>query len=226
MTLTSDFPCARTGCEQGAEVSCVTCPYGPTMMEVKPPSTPALESLSPTILSAELSAFHDSHRLNFVMYARGRGAQREEAEDVVNTAFLTLYRAGEAFLAADNRDGFAFKVLRDTIADHFRRRSRRPHTQALPEEPGDCGGTDGGSGDIDSVICRVDIERALQALPPRQADCLRLQLLLELSREQIAHYLGISPSAVSSHLSTGRRALAEHLEGYQPCTTTGRGGRG
>ncbi|WP_328966229.1 sigma-70 family RNA polymerase sigma factor [Streptomyces virginiae] len=226
MTLTSDFPCARVGCERGAEVSCVTCPYGPTMTEVKPPSTPALETLSPTILSAELSAFHDSHRLNFVMYARGRGALREEAEDVVHNAFLTLYRVGEAFLAADNRDGFAFKVLRDTIADHFRRLGRRPQTQGLPEEPGGLGGSDGGSGGIDSVICRLDIERALQALPPRQADCLRLQLLLELSREQIAHYLGISPSAVSSHLSTGRRALARHLEDYQPRATARRGGQG
>ncbi|MBZ9593636.1 sigma-70 family RNA polymerase sigma factor [Streptomyces erythrochromogenes] len=224
MTLTSDFPCARTGCEQGSAVSCVTCPYGPTVVEVKPPITPPLKSVSPTILSAELTAFHDSHRLNFVKYARSRGAQHEEAEDVVSSAFLTLYRAGQAFLAADNRDGFAFKVLRDTIADHFRHRSRRPQTQGLPDEPGDLG--DGGGDDIDSVICRVDIERALQALPLRQADCLRLQLLLELSREQIAHYLGISPSAVSSHISTGRRALARHLEDYQPCATTGRGGQG
>ncbi|MFE1519610.1 RNA polymerase sigma factor [[Kitasatospora] papulosa] len=181
--------------------------------------------MSPTILSAELSAFHDSHRLNFVKYARSRGAQPDEAEDIASTAFLTLYRAGQAFLAADNRDGFAFKVLRDTIADHFRHRSRRPRTQALPEEPGNLFGADCG-GAIDAVNCRVDIERALQALPARQADCLSMNLLLDLSREQIAHYLGISASAVSSHLSTGRRALAKHLEGYQPYVTTGQGGQG
>ncbi|MFB6866159.1 sigma-70 family RNA polymerase sigma factor [Streptomyces virginiae] len=224
MTLTSDFPCARTGCEQGAEVSCVACPYGPTVVEVKPPVTPPLVSVSPTILSAELTAFHDGHRLTFVKYARSRGVQREEAEDVVSSAFLTLYRAGQAFLAADNREGFAFKVLRDTVADHFRHRSRRPHPEGLPDEPDDLGG--GSGDDIDSLICRVDIERALQSLPARQADCLRLQLLLELSREQVAHYLGISPSAVSSHLSTGRRALAKHLEDYQPFASAGRGGRG
>ncbi|MFF1777891.1 RNA polymerase sigma factor [Streptomyces virginiae] len=140
MTLTSDFPCARTGCEQGSAVSCGTCPYGPTVVEVNPPVTPPLESVSPTILSAEFTAFHDSHRLVFVKYARSRGVQREEAEDVVNSAFLTLYRAGQAFLAADNREGFAFKVLRDTVADHFRRRSRRPQTEGLPDEPGDLGG--------------------------------------------------------------------------------------
>ncbi|MFF9914771.1 sigma-70 family RNA polymerase sigma factor [Streptomyces sp. NPDC013457] len=172
----------------------------------------------------ELTAFHDAHRLNFVKYARSRNVQSADAEDVVSAAFLTLYRAGQAFLAADNRTAFAFKVLSDTIIDHFRRRDRRPRTQALAGEPDDYCGGGTGDGGIESVICRVDVERALQALPARQADCLRLRLFLELSREQIARYLGISPSAVSSHISAGRRALAGRLESYQPHVTAGQGG--
>ena len=190
------------------------------MVAVKPRPLPALDSVDPTILPATLSAFHDTHRLNFIKYARSRNVQLEEVEDVVSKTFLTLYKAGQAFLGADNRTAFAFKVLSDTIIDHFRHRDRKPRTQALPDEPDshNAGGSDGG---IESVICRVDVERALRALPTRQADCLRLHLFLELSRQQIAQYLGISASAVSSHLSVGRQALARRLEDYQPQTTGG-----
>ncbi|MFE7181016.1 RNA polymerase sigma factor [Streptomyces erythrochromogenes] len=225
MTLTSDFPCSQTGCKQGADISCGACPWGPAMMEVRPPSEAPLESLSPTILPEALSAFHDSHRLTFVKYARSRGVQSDEAEDVVSAVFLTLYRVGQTFLAAESCDAFAFKVLRDAIKDHFRRRDRMLRTQILPRGSADFPGADTGGG-IDSVICQVDVERGLKALPARQSDCLRMYLFLELSREQIAEYLGITPSTVSSHLSTGRHALAKQLETYQPEAASGRGGRG
>ncbi|MEV0993056.1 sigma-70 family RNA polymerase sigma factor [Streptomyces sp. NPDC049949] len=213
MTLTSDFPCARTGCANGAAVSCAECPWGPAVMEVKPQPITPLADLDPWILPRELSAFHDAHRLDFLQYARIKGMDHEDAEDVVSKTFLTLYQAGQSFLKANKPQAFAFKVLKDTIADHFRRTDRRPRTQALTDEVQHPRSV---AGSIEEVICRTDIERALTRLPPRQADCLRLSLLLELSRQQISQYLGISPSAVSSHLSEGRRDLQEQLANYQP----------
>ncbi|MFE5538719.1 RNA polymerase sigma factor [Streptomyces sp. NPDC056492] len=183
------------------------------MMEVKPQPVTPLADIDPCILPRELSAFHDAHRLGFLQYARIKGMHHEDAEDVVSKTFLTLYQAGQSFLKASKPQAFAFKVLKDTIADHFRRTDRRPRTQALTDEVQHPRSV---AGSIEEVICRTDIERALDRLPPRQADCLRLSLLLELSRQQISQYLGISPSAVSSHLSEGRRDLQEQLANYQP----------
>lgn len=220
MTLTSDSPCARSGCSQGAVASCLECPWGPVMAPVPPRPVPPLSSLSSTILPRQLAAFHDTHRLVFIKYVRSRGVLREDAEDVVSQVFLTLYRAGQSFLNADNAAAFAFKVLRDVTADHFRRCDRRPRTQELSDAFEGSAGVDGG---IEAVICRVDVERALQRLSPRQADCLRLHLLLDVPRQQIARYLGISVSAVSSHVFAGRQALARHLATYQPTRVSGGG---
>lgn len=48
----------------------------------------------------------------------------------------------------------------------------------MPEEPGNLGASNGGSCDIDSAICQADAERALQALPSRQADRLHMPIRL------------------------------------------------
>ncbi|GAA2524334.1 sigma-70 family RNA polymerase sigma factor [Streptomyces longisporus] len=156
--------------------------------------------------------FHDVHRVVFLKYARSRGITRDEAEDVVSRTFLQLYRAGELFLSADNRPAFGFKVLRDVLVDHFRAADRRPRAlplTAMDERPA----TDGG---ISELICRLDVEKALERLAPQQADCLRLHLFLDLSPTQICFYLGIKRSTVSSHLAAGRQRLAEHLANYRP----------
>ena len=98
------------------------------------------------------------------------------------------------------------------MADHFRAADRRP--RALPlDSAGDRSATDGG---ISDLICRLDVEKALELLPPQQADCLRLRLFLDLPTSEIGDYLGITRSTVASHLSAGRPRLAEHLENYRP----------
>ncbi|ROQ78406.1 sigma-70 family RNA polymerase sigma factor [Streptomyces sp. NBC_01260] len=207
MTITSEPVCSQPVCRRTEpEPDCRTCPWALS-------AKPAVDTgVGQGILPHELADFHDVHRVVFLKYARSRGITRDEAEDVVSQTFLHLYRAGQSFLSADNRPAFGFKVLRNVLADHFRATDRRP--RALPlttmnERPA----TDGG---ISELICRLDVEKALELLPLQQADCLRLHLFLDLSPTQIGFYLDITRSTVSSHLSAGRQRLAEHLENYRP----------
>lgn len=207
MTITSEPVCSQPVCRRtDPEPDCRTCPWALSV-------APALDTgVKQGILPRGLADFHDVHRVVFLKYARSRGVTRDEAEDVVSRTFLQLYRAGQSFLSADNQSGFGFKVLRDVLADHFRAADRRPRTLPLTtmdERPA----TDGG---ISELICRLDVEKAVELLPPQQADCLRLHLFLDLSPAQIGFYLGITRSTVSSHLSAGRQRLADHLENYRP----------
>ncbi|MEU6673782.1 sigma-70 family RNA polymerase sigma factor [Streptomyces sp. NPDC046925] len=213
MTITSEPVCSQPVCRRtDPEPDCRTCPWALSVI-------PAIDTgVGLGILPQGLADFHDVHRVVFLKYARSRGITRDEAEDVVSRTFLQLHRAGELFLSADNRPAFGFKVLRDVLADHFRAADRRPRAlplTAMDELPA----TDGG---ISELICRLDVEKALELLPPQQADCLRLHLFLDLSPTQIGFYLGIKRSTVSSHLSAGRQRLAEHLANYRP-SRSGRG---
>ncbi|WP_329402944.1 sigma-70 family RNA polymerase sigma factor [Streptomyces virginiae] len=207
MTVTFESVCSLPVCRRrDPDPDCRSCPWARS-------APPALDSgIEVEFLPQTLADYHDVHRVVFLKYARSRGIGREEAEDVVSRAFLHLYRDRQKFLAADNKQALGFKVLRDVLVDHFRAADRR--RRALPlTVPNEQPATDGG---ISELICRLDVVKALEVLPPQQADCLRLFLFLDLSPTQIGLYLRITRSTVSSHLSAGRLRLVEHLENYRP----------
>jgi RNA polymerase sigma-70 factor (ECF subfamily) len=58
---------------------------------------------------------------------------------------------------------------------------------------------------------RVDLQRALAALPPRQREAVILRSLLELRIDEIARAMGTSDGTVKSQLSKARAHLAAAL---------------
>lgn len=58
------------------------------------------------------------------------------------------------------------------------------------------------------------LETALDALPPRCREVVRLRKVEALSQKEIAARLGISEGTVEKQVSLGVRALAEELAGY------------
>ncbi|GAA2814092.1 RNA polymerase sigma factor [Saccharopolyspora taberi] len=156
------------------------------------------------LLGAAFTAFHDAHRVNFLKYARARGLSFHDAEDVVNDAFVQLYRNRERLANSDNPAALGFKVVRDAVADHCRRQDRQPvPTAAVDDRPG--------PDEVTAVVTRVDLERAIDQLPQRRADCMRLHAFLDQDARAIADYLEISVSAVRTHLYLARRHLAKRF---------------
>ncbi|WP_424187990.1 RNA polymerase sigma factor [Actinokineospora sp. G85] len=157
------------------------------------------------LLDGDFAAFHDLHRVNFVKFAELRGLSRHDAEDVVGEAFVVLYRKRVALRAADSPKAFAFKVVKDAMADFWRR--DRP-----PEPVGDEVAEPVAPDDVGALVARLDFQRALTTLPERQAECLALYALLGQNTADIGQYLGISDSAVRSHLSDARRKLTRSTD--------------
>lgn len=55
------------------------------------------------------------------------------------------------------------------------------------------------------------LERAIEALPPRQRQCLRLQMGSDLSYEEIAATMKLSENTVRNHLALARESLRRAL---------------
>jgi RNA polymerase sigma factor (sigma-70 family) len=165
------------------------------------------------LLSQDYINFHNEHRVKFLKYVRSRGLSREDAEDIVNDAFLVLYRVRERLVHSDNRAAFGFKVLQDTLKDHYRRSDRVPVTVELGngDQQGEQRQVGVSADETDSLAGVLDVLRAIDHLPERQGDCMRLRALLDLNIQEVARYLDISPSAVASHLHNARRKLAARL---------------
>jgi predicted DNA-binding protein (UPF0251 family) len=71
-------------------------------------------------------------------------------------------------------------------------------------------------GNYDTVVLRVDLERALQsqALSPRQRVAIGLYYFAQLTQEECARVLGLTKQAIDDRLATAMGNLSEQMDGY------------
>jgi RNA polymerase sigma-70 factor (sigma-E family) len=123
---------------------------------------------------------------------------RTEAEDVAQEALARTYvrwRTVEAYAAP-----WACRVATNLAIDRTRR-TRRLSGETAPDRPGP------------DAFCdeRLDLQRALRALPRRQRDVVVLRYLADQPEAAVATALGVSVGAVKSHASRGLAALRARL---------------
>jgi RNA polymerase sigma-70 factor (ECF subfamily) len=58
---------------------------------------------------------------------------------------------------------------------------------------------------------RLDVERALASLPPRQREVAVMRYFLQMDTREVAEALGVSEGTVKNSLSKARTALADRL---------------
>lgn len=135
-------------------------------------------------------------------------SDRAEAEDVTQEAMLRLWR-----IAPDWRQGEAmvqtwlYRVARNLCLDRLRK--RRGSGLDEIDEPAD------DAAPIDARLIERDraqaLNQALDKLPERQRDAVRLRLIEGLANPEIADVLGVSVEAVESLTARGKRALKSLL---------------
>jgi RNA polymerase sigma-70 factor (sigma-E family) len=140
--------------------------------------------------------YADMVRLGF--YLTGSWAV---GEDLAQEAFVRLWRRWGRL-----RDHHAaLGYLRTTVVNLSRSALRRRllelrHQRTINEEGHDA-----------DPVARLDVARALAALPARKRACVVLRHLVELSVEETAAVLGISTGSVKSQTHKGLRLLEAAL---------------
>lgn len=144
--------------------------------------------------------FNVSYR-RLVVQLYGVTGNLDEAEDLVQEAFVRAAAAGRRFDRVENPEAW----LRTTAINQHRSRWRklrngqRARARMLPPR------------DPESLESHLEIITALRALPEAQRQVIALHYLADLPVEAIAQELGVPPGTVKSRLSRGRDALAAHL---------------
>ena len=147
----------------------------------------------------DFSAYAAARWPTLVRAAVFLGCSAHEAQDLVQTTLMRCYASWPRVLRVDDRDGYVYKVLVNSLRDSRRRRwwGEIP-TAALPEHTG---------ADETVVIDVADaVHRALANLSRAHRDVVVLRYFAHLGEQQTAHALGIAPGTVKSRLS---RALAQ-----------------
>jgi RNA polymerase sigma-70 factor (sigma-E family) len=115
------------------------------------------------------------------------------ADDLVSTTLVKLYECWQRAQRADSLDAYVYGILAHAWLDERRRPWRREH--AVPELP-DRGLTGDAGPDTDLLAL-------LASLPRGRRACLVLRYYCDLSVEQTAEILGISPGTVKSQTARG-----------------------
>jgi RNA polymerase sigma-70 factor (ECF subfamily) len=139
------------------------------------------------------------------------------AADLLQEVFLTVHGRAEQLRDDERVAGWVFRIARNVLADHYRRGEGRAARRARPgatleELPGEGGcPEERAAADQHALLARWLVD-ALETLPARYRDAMRLVELEGVPRRVAAERLGLSYSGLRSRVQRGRRLLREILE--------------
>jgi RNA polymerase sigma-70 factor (ECF subfamily) len=140
----------------------------------------------------------------------------EDAGDALQDALVSAYRNAASFRGDAAVTTWLHRIVVNACLDRMRRRRARP-TVPLPEEDGESGhrGLADPRDDLDALELRMEIERALAALPDDQRAAIVLVDVEGWSVSDAAQALGVPEGTVKSRCSRGRARLAIALAGLR-----------
>ena len=133
-------------------------------------------------------------------YAR-RTCATEDIEEAVQDALFILYRRLGTLRAIATFSGWLFQIVKRECLRRLRRRglvSLDERTAPSLQDPTD-------------IELRLDLARAIMALPEIYRDVVILRDVKELSAEETANEVGTSVEAVKSRLHRGRYLIRQQL---------------
>lgn len=171
------------------------------------------ESLLERIVLRDQQAFANlvrRHSKLFFSAAYRMCNEEQEAEDIVQEAFMKLWSKPETF---DSTKGVKFttwfyRVVTNLAIDKTRRRKPQVKSEVLDIMPDTAARVDDALGDREQ---QKMIEQAIAALPERQKAALNLCFYEGLSNKEAAEILGVGIKALESLLMRAKKALREDL---------------
>jgi len=158
---------------------------------------------------AEFEEFFDSVFERAKALARRLRLDPHEAEDVAMEALTRAYVRWRKLHDVDWREAWVIKVTANLAIDALRR-SARPVPRAEPATAFE-----------EATVARLDVSRALRAIPRRQCEVVVMRYLADLPEHEVASALHIRRGTVKSHAHRGQEALGALLG-----ATRGEGDRG
>jgi RNA polymerase sigma-70 factor (ECF subfamily) len=145
-----------------------------------------------------------------------------DAEDVVQEAALSAFRAFHSFVPGTNFKAWFFKILTNCFFMRYRRAKRRPSTVDLDDTPdlylyarsAEAGLPSTGPDPAALLIERLGTERVVQAieeLPEEYRVVATLYFMQDFAYHEIAEVLGCPVGTVRSRLHRGRKMLQKAL---------------
>lgn len=135
---------------------------------------------------------------------------RQTAEDIVQDTFLKFWEK-RMVISNDNIGGWLYRVACNLAYKYAKRESNRSRVHSLFQysHASTCN-------DVEERLLQKENKGAItetyKRLPEKQLEVYQLSNIAGLSRNEIAHYLNISPNTVRNHLARATRFIKENMQ--------------
>lgn len=156
-----------------------------------------------------------AHRAEFVAFVAARVEDRGAAEDLVQEALVRAMDGVKTLRAGDALLGWFYRVLRNAITDHHRRRGASARAmERLAEEPENA--------DVEPAsVCRC-VTHLAQELKPEYEVALRRVEVDGTPVKELAEELGITAGNAAVRVHRAREALRKKVATYcKACAEAG-----
>ncbi len=154
--------------------------------------------------------FNLYHRILY-SYVLGYCKNADEAEELVQEAFVTLFLQRSKFRSPDGIYPFLFTSVKRLMISSFRKKVvRMKYDEYLKQHwREECEQTEN---QLDSAELSGVLESVIEALPERQREVYTLNKFEDLSYQDIAALLGVSKNTVKNHLTAASRTVRDKIE--------------
>jgi len=139
---------------------------------------------------------------------------RDDAEDVVQEAFVRVWRSRESFVAGGRFSTWLYTIASNLARTRLRRRALWRFVRLGSGDGAPADIPDGAAASdvrVDEAIRDERIQRALGRLPPKFRELVVLRDIQQLSYEEITAITGCAMGTVKSRINRGRALLREEL---------------
>lgn len=151
-------------------------------------------------------------------YVRSITSNAEAARDVTQDVFIRLWDARDSLSASRSLEAYLYRMARNRAYNYERdRRTRtekedevRDRSTAQPSPPS--------QPDAEAAAQRLEnrLQRWIRDLPERQREALVLSRFEDLSHDEIADVMDISPRTVNNHIVRALKHLRGRIRDYKP----------
>lgn len=172
---------------------------------------PADGELLQRFQTGEQAAFDqlvDRYQVRLLRFAARTLGNGERAEDVVQETFLRLLRKTPDKAVNGAIGPWLFRVCRNYAYDLMKLESReKQRREKVAKEEA----VQASSSDAERAELRVFVAQALEKLPPKQREVVRLKVQEGLSYREISEVTGLKTGYIGWLVHTGLEALTERL---------------
>ena len=197
--------------DRGAPSGVPAAPAAPGVLVPTPPlsdDAALLARMATHDGGAALGALFDRHGRQAFAVAYGMTGSAEVAEEVVQDAFLAVWRRAEQYAAARGTvRGWLLAIVRNRALDHLRARQARPQRAAGLQDFAALAGTHDTEGTALQLLEAASMRAAVATLPSAQRQTVELAYFAGLSYPEVAATTGAPLGTVKSRMRLALTSL-------------------